>query len=85
MNKFMFFKSATCGPCKLFYPQVEKAAAELRIELTVIDVNEDTVTPEKFNVTSSGTLLLINKENEQVLKTWERPCPAHVIIQDCNN
>lgn len=79
--KFMFFKSPTCGPCKLFYPQVENAAKTLNIELITIDVTEDTETPKKYNIQSSGTLLLLN-ENNEVIKMWERPCPANNIISE---
>ena len=35
----------------------------LNIELTTIDVTEDTETPEKYNIQSSGTLLLLNENN----------------------
>lgn len=81
MYKFMFFKSPTCGPCKLFYPQVESAAKTLNIELITIDVNEDTITPEKFNVQSSGTLLLLD-DSDNIIKSWQRPCPANNIINE---
>lgn len=80
-NKLIFFKAPTCGPCKMFYPQVVKAAETLSLELITIDVTEDTDTPVKYNINSSGTLILIDNSGSEI-KRWERPMPASQLIQE---
>ncbi len=76
------FKSPTCGPCKMFEPQLKQAAKECNINLSICDVTTDEglVEANKFNITNSGQAILIN-DNNIILYRWPHPVPAKTIIE----
>jgi len=96
--KLLLFKSKTCGPCKMFEPQVIKASAETGVEYVPIDVEEsntyhfwkDLTTNdllEKFAIKSSGILILLMNEDVEdgPMVEFERPCAASNIVKTIND
>lgn len=77
-----FFKSPTCGPCRMFAPQVKKAVTDTNIKEKDYDVS----TPEglneanKYNVTHSGVAILTDDDGK-TLFTWEHPAPSDQLIK----
>ena len=96
--KLLLFKSKTCGPCKMFEPQVIKASEETGVEYIPVDVEEDDefylwkkLTTkellEKFAIQSSGMLVFLideAKENGPMV-LFERPCAAANIVRTIND
>lgn len=98
MMKLILFKSKTCGPCKMFEPQILKASEETGIEYIPVDVEEnntyhfwkDLTTEDllkKFAIRSSGILVFLLDETKEDKPTiiFDRPCPASNIIKMINN
>ena len=96
--KLLLFKSKTCGPCKMFEPQVIMASKETNVEYIPIDVEEDNTYHlwkdlstkdllEKFSIQSSGVLVLLKDENKEDCYTvrFERPTAASNIIKTIND
>jgi len=96
--KLLLFKSKTCGPCKMFEPQIVKASNETGIKYIPIDVEENNIYHfwkdlttkdllEKFAIQSSGILVLLINETIEDGPTvmFERPCPADHIIKIIND
>ena len=96
--KLLLFKSKTCGPCKMFEPQIIKASKETSVEYIPIDVEEDDTYHlwkylttkdllEKFAIKSSGILVLLMNENIEngPMVEFERPCAAASIIKTIND
>ena len=84
MKKIVIFKSPTCGPCKLFAPQVKKAADELNLEYVEIDVTTDEGSKyaRDNGITHSGCAWY--SEDDQIKIRWEHPVPAAKLIADIN-
>lgn len=96
--KLLLFKSKTCGPCKMFEPQILKASQETGVDYIPIDVEEnntyhlwkDLTTKElleKFGITSSGTLIILSNETveDSQMVEFSRPCAAANIIKTIND
>ncbi len=78
-----FFKSPTCGPCKMFAPQVKKAVSETQIKEEDYDVStsEGLTEAAKYNITHSGAAILTDDSGKQIF-VWEHPVPANKLIDD---
>lgn len=78
-----FFKSPTCGPCRMFTPQIKSAIAETNVTEEDYDVSTETGLAEatKYNVTHSGAAILTDNDGN-TLFTWEHPVPAAQLIKD---
>ena len=77
-----FFKSPTCGPCKMFAPLVKKAVSETQIKEEDYDVSTEVGLAEatKYNVTHSGSAVLTD-DTGKILFTWEHPVPSDQLIK----
>jgi len=66
MNKFVFFKSITCGPCKLLSPVVEYIVKTHNLDIENIFIDDPAGKEEavKYGVTSIPTIIKINEFNE---------------------
>ena len=96
--KLLLFKSKTCGPCKMFEPQIIKASTETGVDYIPIDVEENNMYHfwkdlstkdliEKFSIQSSGILIFLVDENIEngPMVIFERPCAAVNIIKTIND
>ncbi len=61
------FWATWCGPCKMIAPVIEEIAAEGKIKVCKINVDEEGELAIKFNVMSIPTIMLF--KNGQVVKT----------------
>ena len=54
------FWAAWCGPCKMIAPMLDELATEYagRIKICKMDVDDNSITPSKFNVRGIPTLLM---------------------------
>lgn len=98
MKAILLFKSKTCGPCKMFEPQLKDVCTTLNINYIPVDVEETeefnlwknlttSELIEKFAVSSSGKAVYlddISNENCMML-VYERPKKAADIIKDIQN
>ena len=55
-----------CGPCRMIAPVLEELAAEMgeRVRVAKLNVDENQVTAERFNVRSIPTLLILKSGRE---------------------
>ena len=62
------FWAEWCGPCKMIAPTLEEIAVEHRGKLTVakLNVDDNPETAMRYNVMSIPTLLVFDKQGEQV-------------------
>jgi thioredoxin len=58
--------AAWCGPCRMLEPVIEELAAELagRVRVARLNVDENPVTAQRFNVRSLPTLLALRRGQE---------------------
>lgn len=72
-KKLILFKSPTCGPCKMFEPQLKKLAEAINAEYTFVDVTTESGLEHAklYHVTHSGEALLM--VNDEVKVRWNRP------------
>lgn len=79
-----FFKSPTCGPCKMFAPQIKKAIEDTHIKLEEYDVSTENGLAEaqKYDVRNSGAAILLN--DTEVIYTWPHPVPSSKLIEEIN-
>lgn len=78
-----FFKSPTCGPCRMFAPQIESAVKETGITKQVYDVSSDEGFEEakKYGVTHSGVAILIDENSGNTLFTWQNPTKSDELVK----
>ena len=64
------FWAAWCGPCKMIAPMLDELATEYagRIKICKMDVDENSITPSKFNVRGIPTLLMFKDGNVEATK-----------------
>lgn len=62
--KITYLSSEFCGPCKQFYPVVEKFCGDFGIELTKIDVIEAEGLVKEFNVKAIPFLIIFEGDKE---------------------
>ena len=64
------FWAAWCGPCKMIAPMLDELATEYagRIKICKMDVDDNSITPSKFNVRGIPTLLMLKDGNVEATK-----------------
>ena len=64
------FWAAWCGPCKMIAPMLDELATEYagRIKICKMDVDDNSITPSKFNVRGIPTLLMFKDGNVEAPK-----------------
>ncbi|MEJ6612753.1 MAG: thioredoxin TrxA [Porticoccus sp.] len=64
------FWAAWCGPCKMIAPMLDELATEYagRIKICKMDVDDNSITPSKFNVRGIPTLLMFKDGNVEATK-----------------
>ena len=62
------FTNPQCGPCFRLKPQLKRLVKEIEIPLVEINMMEETVIYEQYEVKGTPAVLLI--KGRQVLKTW---------------
>jgi thioredoxin 1 len=64
------FWAAWCGPCKMIAPMLDELATEYagRIKICKMDVDDNSITPSKFNVRGIPTLLMFKAGNVEATK-----------------
>lgn len=95
MKAILLFKSKTCGPCKMFEPQLKEVCEELNINYYPIDVEESesfnfwkelttSELIEKFGIISSGKAVYLHSADVENGPTiiFERPKRACDIKKD---
>ena len=95
MKAILLFKSKTCGPCKMFEPQLKQVCETLNINYIPVDVEESEefnlwkkMTTreliEKFGIMSSGKAVYLNDTDKEDGPTiiYDRPKRAADIIKD---
>lgn len=95
MKVILLFKSKSCGPCKMFEPQLKEVCETLNINYIPVDVEESNVFElwknvstaeliEKFAITSSGKAVFLQTAEVEDGPTiiYERPKRAADIIRD---
>lgn len=62
MNKFLVFKSTTCGPCKMITPVIEDLQKQhnLEIETIWVDSEEGKAKADEFGVKGVPTIIKMN-------------------------
>jgi len=58
--------AAWCGPCRMMAPMIDELATEMigRVRVAKLNVDENPVTANRFNVRSIPTLLVLNAGRE---------------------
>ena len=64
----LYFSSPACGPCFRLRPQLKRLVKEIEIPLIEINMIEESVIYEQYEVKGTPAVLLI--KGRQVLKTW---------------
>ena len=64
------FWAAWCGPCKMIASMLDELATEYagRIKICKMDVDDNSITPSKFNVRGIPTLLMFKDGNVEATK-----------------
>ena len=62
------FTNPQCGPCFRLKPQLKRLVKEIEIPLVEINMMEETVIYEQYEIKGTPAVLLI--KGGQVLKTW---------------
>ena len=62
------FTNSQCGPCFRLKPQLKRLVKEIEIPLVEINMMEESVIYEQYEVEGTPAVLLI--KGGQVLKTW---------------
>ena len=63
--KLLVFSSATCGPCKLYSPQVDKVAVQ-GYNIQKLDVADNTELVEKYRVRGVPTSIIVDEEGTEI-------------------
>ena len=58
MIELLFFTGHWCTACKRRLPDVERICREYRVKLTVIDVDKDAGTANKYNIQSIPAVII---------------------------
>lgn len=69
------FFATWCGPCKMMAPSIEKAAQEYegKVKVGKVDVDENPILAQSYNVSSVPTLLVIKNGEVTASKTGAVP------------
>jgi len=64
------FWAAWCGPCKTIAPMLDELSKDYagRIKICKIDVDDNPITPNKFNVRGIPTLIILKDGNVEATK-----------------
>jgi len=88
--KIILFKAPTCGPCKMFQPQIEKAVElynlenkekQIIFELCDVSTDDGLAFANKYGIESSGEAILVDVcDIETPLIIWHRPQASDDIL-----
>jgi thioredoxin 1 len=75
MVKLIDFTAKWCGPCRVMKPTLESVATEYagRLEITHVDVDEEPVVAQQYNVRSMPTYVLVRDGREVGRFVGSRP------------
>ena len=75
MVKMLDFTAKWCGPCRVMKPTLDALATEYagRLEISHVDVDEDPVMAQQFNVRSMPTYVLMRDGREVGRFVGSRP------------
>ena len=75
------FWAEWCGPCKMIAPALEEIATEMngRVQIAKINIDENPVTPQQYNVRGIPTLMLF--KDGQVAATKIGALPKGKLVE----
>ncbi|MBN2109993.1 MAG: thioredoxin family protein [Methanosarcinaceae archaeon] len=76
------FSAAWCGPCKMQKPFIDKVKAEFgdRVDVKVIDVDQNMEMAAKYAIQAIPTLIILN--DGQVFRRFTGVTTAGVLIEE---
>ena len=78
MVSILYFSTKTCGPCQMFKPVVQQAAAETGININYIDAQENTAMSTAYSVTSVPTMVFLR--NGHVIDRFTGAMPKQLLV-----
>jgi thioredoxin 1 len=75
MNKFLVFKSTTCGPCKMIAPVIDTLQEKYNLEIETIwvDTDEGKAKAVEYGVKAVPTIIKISEFGDMEVNTGYRP------------
>ena len=64
MTNVTLYTAPWCGPCKIFKPLLDRVAAELKVPVTVVDIDADPSAAAENGVRSVPTLVVEKNGDE---------------------
>lgn len=64
----LYFSAPWCGPCKVFKPIVQEVSRDLGISINDINVDYDTMSTERYSITSVPTILVLDNQGNTLFR-----------------
>lgn len=68
MKRVLYFTSPTCVPCQQMKPIAQQVCQEEGIPINFIDVQQDSVMKNQYNITSVPTIIVVDINNNILLR-----------------
>ena len=65
----LYFSSPACGPCFRLRPQLKRVVEHTKLPLVQINITEERVIFEQYDIPGSPSVLLIR--DKRILKQWD--------------